>query len=84
MLQSGVIEIAPFDYMRGRTFKWSAVIAGEMQSSSPNQILMIATQLDVHSKLITTGDLNQNNRMEDVLKDLLEKINAYPISSIKS
>lgn len=79
MLQSGIIEIAPLAYMRGRTFKRSIVIADEMQNSSPNQMLMIATRLGDYSKLIITGDLEQSDRMEDNgLKDLVKKIDAYP------
>lgn len=81
MLQSGVIEIAPLAYMRGRTFKKSIVIADEMQNSSPNQMLMISTRLGDNSKLIITGDLNQSDRMEDNgLKDLVKKIEAYPLN----
>ena len=81
MLQSGVIEIAPLAYMRGRTFKRSIVIADEMQNSSPNQMLMISTRLGDNSKLIITGDLNQSDRMDDNgLKDLVKKIEAYPLN----
>ena len=78
MLQYGVIEIAPLAYMRGRTFKNSLIIADEMQNSSPNQMLMIATRLGSRSQLIITGDLNQSDKMEDNgLKDLLEKKQKY-------
>lgn len=78
MLQCGVIEIAPLAYMRGRTFKNSLIIADEMQNSSPNQMLMIATRLGSRSQLIITGDLNQSDKMEDNgLKDLLEKKQKY-------
>lgn len=81
MLQSGVIEIAPLAYMRGRTFKRSIIIADEMQNSSPNQMLMISTRMGEKSKLIITGDLNQSDRMEDNgLKDLVKKIEAYPLN----
>jgi phosphate starvation-inducible PhoH-like protein len=81
MLQSGVIEIAPLAYMRGRTFKRSIIIADEMQNSSPNQMLMISTRLGDNSKLIITGDLNQSDRMNDNgLKDLVKKIEAYPLN----
>lgn len=78
MLQSGIIEIAPLAYMRGRTFKNSIIIADEMQNSSPNQMMMITTRLGENSKLLITGDLNQSDKYEDNgLKDLIEKVNAY-------
>ena len=65
MLHGGVIEIAPLGYMRGRTFKRSFIIADEMQNSSPNQMLMLATRLGEDTKMVITGDLNQSDRGED-------------------
>ena len=80
MLKSGTIEIAPLAYMRGRTFKNALIIADEMQNSSPNQMLMIATRLGTNSQLIITGDLKQSDKLEDNgLKDLLEKKEKYDI-----
>lgn len=81
MLQSGIIEIAPLAFMRGRTFKRSIIIADEMQNSSPNQMLMISTRIGDHSKMIITGDLKQSDKSEDNgLKDFINKINAYPLN----
>ncbi len=65
MLHGGVIEIAPLGYMRGRTFKRAFIIADEMQNSSPNQMLMLATRLGEGSKMVVTGDLNQSDRGAD-------------------
>ena len=76
MLSSGQIEIAPLAYMRGRTFKNSA-IADEMQNSSPNQMMMITTRVGDNSN-INNRRLNQSDRYEDNgLKDLVYKINTY-------
>lgn len=78
MLRCGTIEIAPLAYMRGRTFKNALIIADEMQNSSPNQMLMVATRLGSRSQLLITGDLNQSDRFEDNgLKDLLDKKTKY-------
>ena len=65
MLHGGVIEIAPLGYMRGRTFKRAFIIADEMQNSSPNQMLMLATRLGEESKMVITGDLKQSDRGVD-------------------
>jgi phosphate starvation-inducible PhoH-like protein len=62
MMESGVIEIAPLAYMRGRTFKRTFVIADEMQNSSINQMLMILTRIGAGSKIVITGDLRQSDR----------------------
>ena len=78
MLNSGVIEISPLGFMRGRTFKRAFIIADEMQNSSPNQMLMLATRLGEKSKMVVTGDLKQSDRMENNgLLDLKNKIEAF-------
>uniref|UniRef100_A0A6C0DUV7 PhoH-like protein n=1 Tax=viral metagenome TaxID=1070528 RepID=A0A6C0DUV7_9ZZZZ len=61
MLHTGVLEISPLAYMRGRTFKRAFIIADEMQNSSPNQMLMLATRIGVDSKMVVTGDLKQSD-----------------------
>jgi len=79
MIHSGVIEISPLAYMRGRTFKNSFIIADEMQNSSPNQMMMLTTRIGEGSKMVITGDLKQSDRMVDNgLFDLMKKINTYP------
>jgi len=78
MIDSGVIEISPLAYMRGRTFKKCFIIADEMQNSSPNQMLMLTTRIGVGSKMVITGDLNQSDRVNDNgLKIFMEKIRKY-------
>lgn len=57
----GTIEICPLGYMRGRTFKNAIIIADEIQNSTPQQLLMVATRLGKNSKLMITGDLNQSD-----------------------
>jgi len=78
MLHSGVLEIAPLGYMRGRTFKDAFIIADEMQNSSPNQMLMLTTRIGERSKMVITGDLKQTDRGEENgLADLMRKLDAY-------
>lgn len=63
MIQSGVIEISPLAFMRGRTFKGCFILADEMQNSSPNQMLMLLTRIGDGSRMIVGGDLNQSDRL---------------------
>lgn len=78
MVHSGVIEISPLAYMRGRTFKNSFIIADEMQNSSPNQMLMMTTRIGNGSKMVITGDLKQSDRMNDNgLVDFMNKIKRF-------
>lgn len=62
MLKDNKIEIAPLAYMRGRTFKYSWIIADEMQNATDSQMKMLLTRIGDGSKLVITGDLNQHDR----------------------
>jgi len=74
MVKNNIIEISPLAFMRGRTFKNAFIIADEMQNSSPNQMLMLATRIGTGSKMVITGDLKQSDRTENNgLKDFLQK-----------
>jgi phosphate starvation-inducible PhoH-like protein len=75
MLEEGTIEIAPLGFMRGRTFKYSYIIADEMQNATPDQTKMLLTRIGEGSSMIITGDLKQHDRGFDQngLKDFLER-----------
>jgi hypothetical protein len=78
MLHSGILEISPLAYMRGRTFKKAFIIADEMQNSSPNQMLMLTTRIGDNSKMVITGDLKQSDRgIDNGLADFMRKIRRY-------
>ena len=75
MIHTGVIEISPLAYMRGRTFKGAYIIADEMQNSTPNQMLMLTTRIGAGSKMAITGDLKQSDRStSNGLLDIMTKI----------
>ena len=59
MLQSGVIEVAPLAYMRGRTLNDSFVILDEAQNTTGEQMKMFLTRLGFNSKMVITGDVTQ-------------------------
>jgi phosphate starvation-inducible PhoH-like protein len=61
LIANGRLEIAPLAFMRGRTFENSFIIADEMQNSSKNQFKMLLTRIGLNSKLVITGDLDQND-----------------------
>jgi phosphate starvation-inducible PhoH-like protein len=58
-LDTGIIEIAPMAYMRGRTLNNSFVILDEAQNSTIAQMKMFLTRLGVNSKAVVTGDITQ-------------------------
>jgi phosphate starvation-inducible protein PhoH len=76
MLDEGTIEIAPLGFMRGRTFKYSYIIADEMQNATPDQTKMLLTRIGDGSSMVITGDLKQHDRGFDKngLKDFLERL----------
>jgi phosphate starvation-inducible PhoH-like protein len=58
-LQSGVIEIAPLAFMRGRTLSNAVVLLDEAQNTTHMQMKMFLTRLGENSKMIVTGDPSQ-------------------------
>lgn len=85
MLQEQVIEISPLAYMRGRSFKNSWIILDEAQNATPNQIKMLMTRIDSHSKIIITGDIEQTDRkkLDNGLWDLNDRLGAHPVTGIE-
>jgi phosphate starvation-inducible PhoH-like protein len=61
MINTNKIQIVPFAYMRGRTFKDAYVVGDEIQNASNNQLKMICTRLGTGSKLVLTGDIEQTD-----------------------
>src|ERR1700759_883706 len=59
LMASGVIEVAPLAFMRGRSLKDSFVILDEAQNTSPEQMKMFLTRLGFGSKMVVTGDVTQ-------------------------
>ena len=58
-MQSGMIEIAPLAFMRGRTLANAFVILDEAQNTTPMQMKMFLTRLGENSRMAVTGDLTQ-------------------------
>ena len=80
LMQSGIIEVAPLAYMRGRTLNDAFVILDEAQNTTPEQMKMFLTRLGFGSKMVITGDITQvdlpNSQksglkvVRDILKDI--------------
>ena len=56
---SGVIQIAPLAFMRGRTLDNAFVILDEAQNSTHSQMKMFLTRMGKNAKFIITGDPGQ-------------------------
>jgi phosphate starvation-inducible PhoH-like protein len=81
-IESGVIEIAPLAFMRGRTIKNSFAILDEAQNATEIQIKMFLTRIGENSKLVVNGDPSQIDlpnknqsglvKSQSILKDIKE------------
>jgi phosphate starvation-inducible PhoH-like protein len=58
-LQTGMIEIAPLAFMRGRTLSNAVVLLDEAQNTTSMQMKMFLTRLGEGSRMIVTGDPSQ-------------------------
>jgi phosphate starvation-inducible PhoH-like protein len=59
LMSSGVIEVAPLAYMRGRSLNSAFIILDEAQNTTAEQMKMFLTRLGFGSKMVVTGDVTQ-------------------------
>lgn len=59
MLETGVIEIAPLAFMRGRTLNDAFIILDEAQNTTPEQMKMFLTRMGFGARVVITGDVTQ-------------------------
>jgi phosphate starvation-inducible PhoH-like protein len=60
-MQTGVIEVAPLAFMRGRTLTRACVLLDEAQNATSMQMKMFLTRLGEGSRMIVTGDPSQTD-----------------------
>ncbi|MBL4706143.1 MAG: PhoH family protein [Flavobacteriales bacterium] len=58
-IETGVIQIAPLAFMRGRTLDNAFVILDEAQNATISQIKMFLTRMGKSAKFVITGDVSQ-------------------------
>ncbi|MBI28570.1 MAG: PhoH-like protein [Alphaproteobacteria bacterium MarineAlpha5_Bin11] len=75
---SGVIEIAPIAFMRGRTLNDAFIILDEAQNTSTVQMKMFLTRLGKNSKMVVAGDVTQidlGDNQQSGLVNSIKKLN---------
>jgi phosphate starvation-inducible protein PhoH and related proteins len=75
IITSGVIEIAPLAFMRGRTLKDACIILDEAQNTTTMQMKMALTRLGEGSRMIITGDPSQIDLPSSIPSGLVDAIN---------
>lgn len=79
-LETGIIEVAPLAYMRGRTLNDAFIILDEAQNCTVEQMKMFLTRMGFDSKAVITADPTQSDLPEGKptallqAQDLLKKI----------
>ncbi|MBI4707792.1 MAG: PhoH family protein [Candidatus Omnitrophica bacterium] len=79
-IETGIIEVAPLAYMRGRTLNDAFIVLDEAQNCTAEQMKMFLTRLGFDSKVVITGDMTQSDlpegkpigllQAQDILKDI--------------
>lgn len=57
--ETGIIEVAPLAFMRGRTLNDAFIILDEAQNTTREQMKMFLTRLGFGSRAVITGDITQ-------------------------
>ncbi|HEX3810529.1 MAG TPA: PhoH family protein [Rhizomicrobium sp.] len=74
LMETGVIEVAPLAFMRGRTLTRAFVILDEAQNCSSAQVKMFLTRLGEESRMVITGDPSQSDLPGGVASGLNEAL----------
>lgn len=60
-VETGIIEMAPLAFMRGRTLNDAFIILDEAQNATAEQMKMFLTRMGFESKAVITGDITQSD-----------------------
>jgi phosphate starvation-inducible protein PhoH and related proteins len=75
-LESGIIQIAPLAFMRGRTLDNAFVILDEAQNATESQLKMFLTRMGRAAKFYITGDLTQVDLPRNQKSGLVHAMNV--------
>lgn len=71
------VEIAPFAYMRGRTFENAFVILDEAQNVTVAQMKMFLTRLGENVTVVVNGDISQCDLPSGVTSGLVDALQRF-------
>lgn len=80
-IETGIIQIAPLAFMRGRTLDHAFVILDEAQNATESQLKMFLTRMGRSAKFIVTGDVTQIDLPKHQPSGLVEAVKL--LSKIK-
>jgi phosphate starvation-inducible PhoH-like protein len=74
LIETGVIEIAPIAFMRGRTLADSFIILDEAQNTTPAQMKMFLTRFGMGSQMVICGDPKQVDLPGEAVSGLADAV----------
>ncbi|MDT7827384.1 PhoH family protein [Pricia sp. S334] len=74
LIETGIIQIAPLAFMRGRTLDNAFVILDEAQNTTHAQMKMFLTRMGKNAKFMITGDPGQIDLPRRVISGLKEAL----------
>lgn len=77
-LEHGKIEIAPFAYMRGRSFENAFVILDEAQNVTPAQMKLFLTRIGEGCIVVVNGDITQCDLPKGTANGLQDAMHRFP------
>lgn len=80
-METGVIEVAPLAYMRGRTLNDAFIILDEAQNTTVSQMKMFLTRMGEGSKIVVSGDSTQVDLPDGVRSGMIDAVDR--LKSIK-
>ncbi|WGL94131.1 phosphate starvation-inducible protein PhoH [Arsenophonus nasoniae] len=80
----GKVEIAPFAYMRGRTFENAFVILDEAQNVTANQMKMFLTRLGENVTVVVNGDVSQCDLPLGIISGLEDALRRFDCDDLVS
>ncbi|MEO7017971.1 MAG: PhoH family protein [Leifsonia sp.] len=78
---TGKIEFASFEHMRGRTFKDSVIILDEAQNCDFRDLKLFLTRIGENSLVIVNGDMDQVDIPDSGLERVVDMITRYKINA---
>ena len=84
--KNGDIELAPFEVMRGRSWRDAFVLLDEAQNATPAQMKMFLTRIGEKCHVVVNGDISQSDIVETSgLKVVLDMVarSALPVPVVE-
>jgi phosphate starvation-inducible PhoH-like protein len=81
-IRTGLVQIDSIGFLRGRTFKSSAVVVDEAQNATYRQLKLVSTRLGEGSYMFFTGDTDQADIPDSGYPEFIERVLKIPDVSV--